>query len=257
MLLGIDHLVVAVADPDRAATDLEREFGLRASGGGRHEALGTFNRLVWLGDSYVELVGVSDRDRAGDSWLGRPVLAALDRGGGLATFALASDALRSDVERLQAGGSRLATPVPGVRRRDDGRTVRWLVSAPPELGPEAPPFLIEHDTSAAEWTAEDRASRALEVQPLGRHVRLAAVEIEVPAVAALGYAYVRDLELPFRPSLAGGGARDASVGRQTIRLRPPGRAAGTAPGVAIRIQGDGIGSRQADLLGCRWLAGPA
>ena len=46
MLVGIDHLVIACADPDAAAADLEREVGVRAAGGGRHRALGTFNRLV-------------------------------------------------------------------------------------------------------------------------------------------------------------------------------------------------------------------
>ena len=51
MFIGIDHLVIAVADPDYAATQLELEVGLKATGGGRHKTLGTFNRLVWLGDS--------------------------------------------------------------------------------------------------------------------------------------------------------------------------------------------------------------
>ena len=61
MFLGIDHLVVAVADPYDAAVTIEGELGLAASGGGRHDALGTLNRLVWFGDSYVELIGVFDR----------------------------------------------------------------------------------------------------------------------------------------------------------------------------------------------------
>ena len=51
MLTGIDHLVIACADPDAAAADLERTIGLAAGGGERHDALGTYNRIVWLGDS--------------------------------------------------------------------------------------------------------------------------------------------------------------------------------------------------------------
>ncbi len=50
MYVGIDHIVLACADPDAAARELEERVGLRSAGGGRHEALGTFNRLVWLGD---------------------------------------------------------------------------------------------------------------------------------------------------------------------------------------------------------------
>jgi hypothetical protein len=87
MFTGIDHLVIPVADPDDAAAQLDAGLGLEASGGGRHEALGTFNRLVWLGDTYLELIGVFDRALAERSWLGPPVLRTLDEGGGLATWA--------------------------------------------------------------------------------------------------------------------------------------------------------------------------
>ncbi len=258
MLLGIDHLVVAVSDPDRAAAELESRLGLRATGGGRHDGLGTFNRLVWLGDSYLELVGVFDVELARRSWLGRPTVAALERGGGLATFALASDALARDVATLRSSGSSLAEPVPGERLRADGRTVRWQLSLPGELGPDHPPFLIEHDPTGAEWTPEERAARARETHPLGPQVRLAAVEIPAREVAALGMAYLRDLGLGFRPSLAGGGARDTSVGRQTIRLRPvhAGRLGELeAPAQAtIRLQATTpAGPRDVSVLGCRWL----
>ena len=82
MILGIDHVVLAAADVDAAAGELEAKLGLAATGGGRHDALGTLNRLVWLGDAYLELVGVFDRELAGTSWLGQPVLESLDRGGG-------------------------------------------------------------------------------------------------------------------------------------------------------------------------------
>src|SRR3972149_6864525 len=57
MLLGLDHLVVAVTDPDAAAAELEASVGLTCTGGGRHPAWGTFNRLPRLGDTDVELTG--------------------------------------------------------------------------------------------------------------------------------------------------------------------------------------------------------
>ena len=91
MLTGIDHLVVAVPDVDAAAAELEAAVGLRATGGGRHPGQGTLNRLVWFGDSYLELIGVEDTTLAASSWIGRPTLAVLDRSsdGGLATWAIA------------------------------------------------------------------------------------------------------------------------------------------------------------------------
>ena len=91
---------------------------------------GTFNRLIWLGDTYLELIGVFDAALAGDSWLGAPTLRALERGGGLATLALATDDIETDVATLRTRGSDLADPIPGERARPDGRLVRWrLVGA--------------------------------------------------------------------------------------------------------------------------------
>src|SRR5262245_44138496 len=100
MIRGIDHLVVAVEDPDAAVAALSTGLGLEADVGGRHEALGTFNRLVWLGDSYLELIGVFDRDRAAASWIGRPTLAGLEAGGRLVTWAVAVDDVEAHLRWL-------------------------------------------------------------------------------------------------------------------------------------------------------------
>jgi hypothetical protein len=58
VLLGIDHVALATEDPDAAAAELETKLGLAATGCGRHPAVGTYNRLFWLGDAYLELIGV-------------------------------------------------------------------------------------------------------------------------------------------------------------------------------------------------------
>ncbi|MBA2380541.1 MAG: VOC family protein [Chloroflexi bacterium] len=156
MLLGIDHVVMATADPDTAADELETRLGLAASGGGRHEAMGTFNRLVWLGDAYLELVGVFDRGLAEESWFGRPVVASLDRGGGLVTWAITVDDL-DEALRWAPPDDGLSEALAGERRRSDGRLVRWRLARPD--GPSSTePFLIEHDVSAAEWTSTERAA---------------------------------------------------------------------------------------------------
>ena len=55
---GIDHVVIAVADPDAAAAELTERVGLAFTAGGRHEGLGTFNKIAFLGDGYLELMGV-------------------------------------------------------------------------------------------------------------------------------------------------------------------------------------------------------
>jgi hypothetical protein len=254
MFLGIDHLVIAVPDPDAAAVQLERELGLAASGGGRHEADGTFNRLVWLGDTYLELIGVFDRALAERSWIGTPTLQMLARGGGLATWAIASDALGPDLDALRVAGAEFGEPIAGQRRRDDGELVRWHVATPRLLGPAEPPFLIEHDPTSPEWTPADRDARLAMVHPLGGQVRLEVLELLVEDVNQTLQRFARTTGLRFRPSLAGGGGRDASIGGQIVRLRP--RRAGSGSPV-IRLAAPVPADRVIGLLGCRWVVRPA
>jgi catechol 2,3-dioxygenase-like lactoylglutathione lyase family enzyme len=179
MLIGIDHVVLATDDPDETADALERKLGLVATGGGRHDAFGTFNRLIWLGDAFLELIGVADAGLAGRSWLGRPVLDALERGAGLVTWAIAVDDL-DDALRWAPPDGPLVGPLDGERRRPDGRIVRWRLARPDPVSPTAP-FLIEHDLGAAEWSAAERLARQADQHPLGGRVRLAALDIETPS----------------------------------------------------------------------------
>ena len=62
--MRIDHVIYAAADLDAAAARIESELGLVAGGGGRHEGLGTVNRIVPLGGGYLELLAVADREEA-------------------------------------------------------------------------------------------------------------------------------------------------------------------------------------------------
>jgi hypothetical protein len=246
MLLGIDHLVIAVADPDDAAEQLRDRLGLAPGGGGRHEGLGTFNRLVWLGDSYLELIGVDDRQLAAGSWVGVPTLRTLETGDGLATWAVATDAIEADTARLRDSGSDLADPTAGERLRPDGRIVRWRLASPPVLAFDGPPFLIEHDTSAAEWTPGERLERA------HGPARLELLELRVDDVDRTSRGFARTVGLRFRPSLAGGGARDADIGSQRIRLRPR-RGGSRMASIGISIAGRD--PDEVELLGCRWVVG--
>lgn len=246
MIVGLDHVIVACADPDSAAAQLEGELGLRATGGGRHEAHGTFNRLIWLGDSYVELMGVFDADLAADSWWGSHMTRLLAVApAAYAGMALATDDLSADATRLRELGSPISDPIAGDRARVDGDVVRWRIGRLPKLDSDLGlVFLIEHDVSAAEWRPADREARAREVHPNGTAGRLARVELPVSDVRSTTLRLLRDLGLQFRPSLAGRGARDTTIGAQTLRL--------TIGGLPTIVLVAGTARRQEELLGCRW-----
>jgi hypothetical protein len=59
-VIQIDHVVYAVRDLDAAAERFRRAYGLGSVAGGRHAGWGTGNRIVPLGDQYVELISVVD-----------------------------------------------------------------------------------------------------------------------------------------------------------------------------------------------------
>jgi hypothetical protein len=96
----IDHVIYAAGDLDAAAARIERELRLEVLGGGRHEGLGTHNRIVPLGGGYLELLGVADPVEAAGSDFGRGVLARLSRGDGLLGWAVAVDDVQSVARRL-------------------------------------------------------------------------------------------------------------------------------------------------------------
>jgi len=244
VLLGIDHVVLAVEEPDATAARLESDLGLEAAGGGRHEAMGTFNRLIWLGDTYLELIGVFDLDLARRSWLGAPVLAALSTDAGLATWAIAVDDLDGLLKWLPNDRQPVG-PLDGERRRGDGRIVRWRLAHPTGIGP-AVPFLIEHDTNGAEWTPEERGARAAEEHPIGGRVRLATIEVRTGAAPAAASRLRSLLSTSVEPD--GRGAVRVVIGSQAVRFAPVGPDGG--PSTVVNLLSDApIKRRRATRVG--------
>ena len=259
MLVGIDHLVVVVPHLDEASERLATGLGIEVGSGGVHPTLGTANRLAWFGDSYLELLAITDPGVAAGAWLGRPAMRLLagHPAGAFVTFALASDDLAGDVAAATAGGSPLSGPLPGERQRPDGEVVRWSLAVPPLIGPGMPPFLIEHDAGGAEWRPTDREARRAAVHPLGGPVRLAALTIAVADPPVVVAAYRSTLGLP-RTSVDGGGdppGLTVTVGAQRIVLRRPGD--DVEPPVRIDLMTADGRAGSIDLFGCRFVVRPA
>ena len=248
MIRGIDHLVIACADPNAAADELRSALGLSVSGGGRHVGRGTFNRIAWLADgSYIELIGVDDREAALQQPVGAAAVRALEaHGGGLATYALRDDDLEATAAALGAIGT-FGPVTHGFREREDGERVDWWTSFPAaELAPDAAPFLIEHAYTGAEWGLEALAERARFVHPIGSPVALVRLDVaagEPPLAAAtiheqLGIDFwaVADLAV-------------ADVGTHVVRLVPTREMA--VPAV-VTLAADIESPRTAELLGLRF-----
>ena len=142
-MLTLDHVIVVVADLDEAARQYHEEHGLASIAGGRHAGHGTGNRIVPLGSSYIELMGVIDRDEAASSPLGSWVERRLVEVGE-APVALC---LRTD--DIEATARRTARkPLRMTRTRPDGVELRWRLVGLDAALAEGLPFFIE-------WNVDD------------------------------------------------------------------------------------------------------
>jgi hypothetical protein len=137
--IRIDHVIYGTADLDNACTRLKAEYGLESVAGGRHDGVGTHNRLVPLGAGYLEVLAIADPDEAGASPLGEIVAERIASGDGLIGWAVA-------VPDVAAVAARLGTDVIEVTR--DGRTGR-LTGLIEALEEPFLPFFIEREPSDA------------------------------------------------------------------------------------------------------------
>lgn len=251
MLRGIDHIVIAVPDPDAAAAELTEGLGLAFSAGGSHPGAGSANRIAFLGEPYLELIAIDDEALARERPIGAAALQALESGGGFATYALVDDTLDSTVAALQANGSRISPPQHGSRRRPDGETVEWWSATFDALGPGRPPFLIRHAYAGAEWGAAALEERRAFRHPIGSPVVLVRLDIAAPDPPGLAAEYFAQLGLEF---WAVADLAVCSIGPHTVRLVPPhDMAAGAAVVLAAAVEMP----RTVDALGVRFLVEPA
>ena len=246
MASAIDHLAVAVPDPAAAADLLTERLGISFSSGGQHPGFGTGNRIAFLGDQYLELIGVVDQSLARHWPVGKATIDALERGGGLATYALVEDDLEAAVARLQAAGSSIGRMTGGSRQREDGEVVEWWTASPAELGLDRPPFLIKHARVGSEWGAEALAARREMRHPIGSPAILVRLDIATPDPPALAAEYAAQIGVEF---WAVADLAVSTVGPQTIRLVPSGEMEVPA---AIVIGADVEGPRTLEALGLRF-----
>src|SRR3954471_5414602 len=133
--MHVDHVLYATADLDAAAARVEAELGVAARGGGRHERIGTHNRIVPLGGGYLELLAIAAAGEAADSDLGRAISAGIAAGDGLMGWAVAVD----DVAPVAA---RLGTEISTIAR--SGLTAR-LTGVGEGMREPFLPFFISRD----------------------------------------------------------------------------------------------------------------
>jgi hypothetical protein len=182
----LDHIAVTAGTLDAGAAWVQAVLGTPLVAGGRHAAMGTHNRLLALGDCYLEVIAV-DPDASPP---GRPRWFGLDRRTGpprLSHWIVACDDLAADLAAAPPGAGR-----PMDLGRDD---LRWRMAVPADGRlpfDDAFPALIEWQGAA---------------HPLGRlpdsGLRLLRIEIRHPRAEALLAALAGRLADPRIAILAG------------------------------------------------------
>lgn len=236
----IDHVIVAGRDFAALEAAWIR-LGFFVTGGGTHPHLGTRNRIVVLGEGYVELLGVADPERVSPALTRR--LAASEAG--WVGFAVQSANIEEEASAMGARGVDARGPAPGRLVAPSGMQRSWrtvMVGADDLWAAAEPlPFLIQHDTTGEthrrELTGEsDLAPHANGARQLDR------VYVAVRDLAAAGAAYARAYDI--HPDGASG--RDAFLGAETLELP---LAAGRERIVLAQPVGDGPARRRLDTAG--------
>jgi len=144
MITGIDHIVIAVHDLDKAI-DTYRNLGFTVVEGGRHP-VGSYNALIGFQDgSYVEIIAFYEESPNHAWW---DLLHK--RGGGLVDFCMQTNDIRADYQQFKDLGVEMTDIVDLGRARPDGYYLEWINNKTLGKYQGIVPFIIEDKTPREE-----------------------------------------------------------------------------------------------------------
>jgi catechol 2,3-dioxygenase-like lactoylglutathione lyase family enzyme len=224
MLTGLDHIIIGVNDLEQAVHVYSQNLGLAVSGGGIHPSGGTANRIIVIGDTYIELITVNEPEEAQQSILDR-----LAKGDGYLNFVLSSNDIASDVEAISQRGIHIIGPAPGQLKSADGRERSWWRADIERRDlTQHYPFIIQHDSTGEERRFKLAGWTTPPAHPLGA-VKVLSTTIAVASLkeAAPRFAHIYGLT-PSEPYTGDAEAWEALLvafplanGEQSFELAEP------------------------------------
>lgn len=135
-ITGLDHVIIAVSDLERAAATF-RALGFTLAPRGHHAEWGTANHCIMFGGDYLELLHAAGEGAPADRV--RAFLA--ERGEGLMSLAWGTEDAAADCARLGT------EPPAALSRNVEGDLARFQIGfLPPETTPGIASFLCGHLT---------------------------------------------------------------------------------------------------------------
>lgn len=143
----VDHVTICGPDLDTLQTALAA-FGLQPQYGGAHANGVTHMALLGFADgSYLELIAPLKPGQTGGAHWG----ALMKERAGCCAWAVRVENIGAEVSRLRSLGIEVNGPIPGSRKRPDGKILEWEIAVP---GPGEPgallPFMIQ-DHTPRQW----------------------------------------------------------------------------------------------------------
>lgn len=224
MLTAIDHIIIGVRDLDRAAAQFSQKLGLQASGGGIHPTGGTANRVIVIGDTYLELIAVHVPAEAQQGMVER-----LAKGEGYLNVVLASDNIEAEGASMRKRGVSIIGPTPGELRSADGRSRGWSrIDVEQPVLAQRYPFLIQHDSTGEERRHRLAGWQTPPAHPLGvTQVLSATIAVEDLHEASQRFSHIYGLT-PSEPYTGDADGWDAMLvsfplgrGNQHLELAAP------------------------------------
>lgn len=209
MLTSLDHIIIGVRDLESAARTFGHDLGLLPSGGGIHPIGGTSNRIIVIGDTYLELITIYKPEEAQES-----IRQRLAMGEGYLNCVFSSNDLEADSRAIRERGVPLIGPVAGSLRSADGRERAWkrVDIERPDLTQHYP-FIIQHDSTGEERRRRLAGWSVPPEHPLGaikvHSVTLAVANLE-EASQRFARIYGFQTTEPFSATSQGMGARVVS-----------------------------------------------
>jgi hypothetical protein len=154
LVLELDHVSICGPDLD-ALRQAFTDAGMAPDFGGPHGNGVTQMALIGFDDqTYIELIApVKPGVTAGSDWA-----KFMSGDAGTCAWAVGTNVLLQDVDRLKRAGIAVNEPKRGSRKRPDGMSLEWMTA---QIGPGTPgstlPFIIEDQTPRA-WRVQTSES---------------------------------------------------------------------------------------------------
>ncbi|NEU30339.1 VOC family protein [bacterium LRH843] len=173
MDLQFDHIIHYMDQPEQGMEELNK-CGIHAVDGGSHEKRGSYNTLSYFGLSYIELLGINNKEiftSSGAAKLAYSPFESIAKDNfreGFAKINLRTKNLEQLKRKLTNHGIKTNGPIPLSRRKPDGTLLEWeLLYAGGHPGELPLPFFIDWGVSDEERCESLKQDGTIAAHPAG------------------------------------------------------------------------------------------